>query len=215
MPPSDSQTFLRELGKKAERRHGLPARVGSDDIPVVSRIRVATGMSPLLNLVGLIDIITTSPSRYPDLRLPRHCGIRRRADFVIALPSAAARSLPRSHSADRPNGRTNPPFNIKEWWDGKLEGDARSKYGTLPKGNANFAWVQHIFRNLSRHSAAPTGLAPNGSMVLLLTNGSLSSNPSGEGDIRRALIEADLVECMVAIDPIKVTIAQKACLVPH
>ena len=77
----------------------------------------------------------------------------------------------------------NPPFNIKEWWDGKLEGDARWKYGTPPQGNANFAWVQHMLHHL----------APNGSMALLLANGSMSSNSSGEGDIRRALIEADLV----------------------
>ncbi len=83
----------------------------------------------------------------------------------------------------------NPPFNIKEWWDGKLEGDARWKYGTPPQGNANFAWVQHMLHHLS----------PNGSMALLLANGSMSSNSSGEGDIRRALIEADLVECMVAL----------------
>lgn len=78
----------------------------------------------------------------------------------------------------------NPPFNIKEWWDGKLEGDARWKYGTPPQGNANFAWVQHMLHHL----------APNGSMALLLANGSMSSNSDGEGDIRRALIEADLVE---------------------
>ncbi|MBK1834820.1 type I restriction-modification system subunit M [Roseibacillus ishigakijimensis] len=83
----------------------------------------------------------------------------------------------------------NPPFNIKEWWDGKLEGDARWKYGTPPQGNANFAWVQHMLHHL----------APNGSMALLLANGSMSSNTGGEGDIRRALLEADLVECMVAL----------------
>ena len=122
---------------------------------------------------------TFTRDQHPDLR----------ADFVMALPSAAARSLPRSHPADRPNGRINPPFNIKEWWDGKLEGDARWKYGTPPQGNANFAWVQHMLHHL----------APNGSMALLLANGSMSSNSSGEGDIRRALIEADLVECMVAL----------------
>jgi len=84
----------------------------------------------------------------------------------------------------------NPPFNIKEWWDGKLEGDARWKYGTPPQGNANFAWVQHMLHHL----------APNGSMALLLANGSMSSNSSGEGDIRRALIEADLVECMSTLN---------------
>ena len=83
----------------------------------------------------------------------------------------------------------NPPFNISEWWDAKLEGDARWKYGTPPKGNANFAWIQHMLHHL----------APQGSMALLLANGSMSSNSGGEGDIRRALIEADLVECMVAL----------------
>lgn len=83
----------------------------------------------------------------------------------------------------------NPPFNIKEWWDGKLENDVRWKYGTPPKGNANFAWVQHMLHHL----------APNGSMALLLANGSMSSNTSGEGAIRKALLEADLVECMVAL----------------
>ncbi|MCC5848045.1 MAG: type I restriction-modification system subunit M [Verrucomicrobia bacterium] len=83
----------------------------------------------------------------------------------------------------------NPPFNIKEWWDGKLEGDPRWKYGTPPPGNANFAWVQHMLHHL----------APNGSMALLLANGSMSSNSGGEGDIRRALLEADLVEAMVAL----------------
>jgi type I restriction enzyme M protein len=83
----------------------------------------------------------------------------------------------------------NPPFNISEWWDAKLEGDPRWKYGAPPAGNANFAWLQHMLHHL----------APNGSMALLLANGSMSSSSSGEGDIRRALVEADLVECMVAL----------------
>ncbi|MBX2982158.1 MAG: type I restriction-modification system subunit M [Flavobacteriales bacterium] len=83
----------------------------------------------------------------------------------------------------------NPPFNIKEWWDAKLEGDPRWQYGTPPQGNANFAWVQHMLHHL----------APTGSMALLLSNGSMSSNSGGEGDIRKALLEADLVECMVAL----------------
>lgn len=83
----------------------------------------------------------------------------------------------------------NPPFNVKEWWSGKLEGDPRWKYGTPPKGNANFAWIQHMLHHL----------APNGSMALLLANGSMSSNTGGEGDIRKSLLEADLVECMVAL----------------
>lgn len=83
----------------------------------------------------------------------------------------------------------NPPFNISEWWEKSLENDARWKYGTPPQGNANFAWVQHMLHHL----------APNGSMALLLANGSMSSNQSGEGDIRQKLIEADLVECMLAL----------------
>jgi len=83
----------------------------------------------------------------------------------------------------------NPPFNISEWWDKSLEGDARWQYGTPPQGNANFAWVQHMLYHL----------APTGSMALLLSNGSMSSNQSGEGEIRQKLIEADLVECMLAL----------------
>lgn len=84
---------------------------------------------------------------------------------------------------------TNPPFNQDEWWDAKLEKDIRWQYGTPPQRNANFAWLQHMLYHL----------APNGSMGLLLANGSMSSSTSGEGEIRQKLIEADLVECMVAL----------------
>ena len=83
----------------------------------------------------------------------------------------------------------NPPFNQDEWWDAKLENDARWQYGTPPLRNANFAWLQHMLYHL----------APNGSMGLLLANGSMSSSTSGEGEIRQKLIEADLVECMIAL----------------
>lgn len=83
----------------------------------------------------------------------------------------------------------NPPFNMKDWWDEKLADDPRWAYGTPPENNANFAWMQHMLYHL----------APNGSMGLLLANGSMSSNTSGEGEIRKALLEADLVECMVAL----------------
>lgn len=83
----------------------------------------------------------------------------------------------------------NPPFNIKDWWHAKLEGDIRWKYGTPPQGNANYAWIQHMLHHLN----------DNGSMGLLLANGSMSSNTNNEGEIRKALIEADLVECMVAL----------------
>ncbi|AWB52835.1 class I SAM-dependent DNA methyltransferase [Pasteurella multocida] len=83
----------------------------------------------------------------------------------------------------------NPPFNLKEWWHKSLENDARWQYGTPPEGNANFAWMQHMLYHL----------APTGSMALLLANGSMSSNTGGEGEIRKRLIEEDVVECMVAL----------------
>lgn len=83
----------------------------------------------------------------------------------------------------------NPPFNMKEWNSGVKEDDPRWKYGIPPANNANFAWMQHMVYHL----------APNGSMGLLLANGSMSSNTGGEGQIRKNLLEADLVECMVAL----------------
>ena len=83
----------------------------------------------------------------------------------------------------------NPPFNIKDWWHAKLEGDTRWIYGTPPQGNANYGWIQHMLHHLN----------DNGSMGLLLSNGSMSSNTNNEGEIRKALIESDLVECMVAL----------------
>lgn len=83
----------------------------------------------------------------------------------------------------------NPPFNMKEWWDASLEGDKRWVYGTPPANNANFAWMQHMLDHL----------APTGQMALLLANGSMSSNTSNEGEIRRKLIEEDRIECMIAL----------------
>lgn len=83
----------------------------------------------------------------------------------------------------------NPPFNMKEWNAGVRDDDPRWKYGTPPNGNANFAWVQHMVHHL----------APNGSLGLLLANGSMSSNTNNEGDIRKALVDDDIVECMVAL----------------
>ena len=83
----------------------------------------------------------------------------------------------------------NPPFNIKDWWSESLADDVRWKYGTPPKGNANFGWMQHMLHHL----------APTGSMSLLLANGSMSSNTNNEGEIRKRLVEEDLVECMVAL----------------
>jgi type I restriction enzyme M protein len=83
----------------------------------------------------------------------------------------------------------NPPFNDSDWRGELLKDDKRWKYGTPPAGNANFAWVQHFIHHL----------APNGLAGFVLANGSMSSNQSGEGDIRKAIIEADLVDCMVAL----------------
>ena len=83
----------------------------------------------------------------------------------------------------------NPPFNMKAWKEGVRDDDVRWKYGVPPDGNANFAWLQHMIHHL----------APHGSMALLLANGSMSSSTNGEGEIRKAIVEADLVECMVAL----------------
>jgi len=83
----------------------------------------------------------------------------------------------------------NPPFNMSDWGGERLRDDVRWKYGVPPVGNANFAWVQHFIHHL----------APGGMAGFVLANGSMSSNTSGEGEIRKAIIEADLVDCMVAM----------------
>lgn len=85
----------------------------------------------------------------------------------------------------------NPPFNLSNWGAEKLSDDKRWKYGIPPTGNANFAWMQHMIFHL----------APNGKMGMVLANGSLSSQSSGEGDIRRNIVEADLVEGIIAMPP--------------
>ena len=81
----------------------------------------------------------------------------------------------------------NPPFNDSDWF--RKDDDVRWQFGVPPRGNANFAWVQHFIHHL----------APHGMAGFVLANGSMSSNQSGEGTIRKALIEADLVDCMVAL----------------
>jgi len=83
----------------------------------------------------------------------------------------------------------NPPFNMSDWGGERLKDDKRWKFGIPPAGNANFAWVQHFIYHL----------APNGIAGFVLANGSMSSNTSGEGEIRKNIIEADLVDCMVAL----------------
>jgi type I restriction enzyme M protein len=83
----------------------------------------------------------------------------------------------------------NPPFNMKEWNAGVKDDDPRWQYGVPPANNANFAWMQHMIHHL----------AHDGSMALLLANGSMSSNTNNEGEIRKAIVKADLVECIVAL----------------
>ena len=83
----------------------------------------------------------------------------------------------------------NPPFNVKDWGAERLAEDKRWQYGVPPKGNANFAWVQHMVHHL----------APGGYAGFVLANGSMSASHSGEGEIRKNLIEAELVDCMVAL----------------
>jgi len=85
----------------------------------------------------------------------------------------------------------NPPFNISDWGGEKLESDPRWVYGTPPTGNANFGWLQHILWHLK----------PSGTAGVVLANGSMSSNQSNEGNIRRAMVEGDVVEVMVALPP--------------
>lgn len=85
----------------------------------------------------------------------------------------------------------NPPFNMKQWGGERLREDVRWKYGAPPVRNANFAWIQHFVHHLS-----PTGIAG-----FVLANGSMFSNQSGEGEIRKNIVEADLVDCMIALPP--------------
>ncbi len=109
----------------------------------------------------------------------RHADLR--ADFILA----------------------NPPFNVSDWGGDRLSDDQRWRYGVPPKGNANYAWVQHMVHHL----------APRGVAGIVLANGSMSSQQSGEGEIRKNLIEADLVDCMVALPgQLFFTTAIPACL---
>jgi type I restriction enzyme M protein len=83
----------------------------------------------------------------------------------------------------------NPPFNISDWWHASLTGDPRWEYGQPPAGNANYAWLQHMLYHLK----------PNGRAGIVLANGSMSSSQNSEGDIRRAMVDADVVEVMIAL----------------
>ena len=83
----------------------------------------------------------------------------------------------------------NPPFNVSDWWHGSLEGDPRWVYGDPPQGNANTAWLQHMLHHLK----------PSGRAGIVLANGSMSSSQNSEGQIRAAMVEADVVEVMIAL----------------
>lgn len=83
----------------------------------------------------------------------------------------------------------NPPFNTSDWGGERLREDARWRFGAPPVGNANYGWLQHILWHL----------APNGTAGVVLANGSMSSQQSGEGEIRKAMVEADMVDCMIAL----------------
>ena len=83
----------------------------------------------------------------------------------------------------------NPPFNISDWWHASLTGDPRWEFGDPPAGNANYAWLQHMLYHLK----------PSGRAGIVLANGSMSSSQNSEGDIRRAMVDADVVEVMIAL----------------
>lgn len=97
----------------------------------------------------------------------------------------------------------NPPFNISDWGQEHLQQDVRFKYGIPPRGNANFAWVQHMIYHL----------APNGIAGFVLANSSMSSQNGGEGEIRKNIVEADLVDCIVTLpDKLFFNVAISCCL---
>ncbi len=110
-------------------------------------------------------------------------------DFDFGKEPASTYTRPQHPDLRADFVMANPPFNMKAWKEGVKEDDPRWKYGVPPDGNANFAWMQHMVHHL----------APHGSLALLLANGSMSSNTNSEGEIRKAIVEADLVECMVAL----------------
>ena len=90
----------------------------------------------------------------------------------------------------------NPPFNVSDWSGQMLRDDVRWKYGVPPAGNANYAWIQHFVHHLAPPNGRGGGIAG-----VVMANGSLSSSAGGEGEIRKSIIEADLVDCVVAMPP--------------
>ncbi|MCY4518644.1 MAG: class I SAM-dependent DNA methyltransferase [Acidimicrobiaceae bacterium] len=143
---------------------GMPPRGARTDISIYGQeSNYTTWRLARMNLAirGIGGQIEHGDSFHDD----RHADLR--ADFILA----------------------NPPFNVSDWGGDRLTDDQRWRYGVPPKGNANFAWVQHMVHHL----------APRGVAGIVLANASMSSQQSGEGEIRKNLIEADLVDCMVAL----------------
>lgn len=211
MPPSDSQTFLRELDKKLPALARWKTSQNSAKLPAGTGTTVKKGKSTTDNITSTGRLIDDALEAVEKENLNG-------AELIPNIPYLHAKDVldrnPNPPSAplgdlcafavkkstmpilDADFVTASPPFNIKEWWDAKLEGDARrsrsgaetaphaliykerGRYGTPPQGNANFARVQHVLHHL----------ASNGSMPLLLANGSIRSNRGGEGEIRRALL---------------------------
>ncbi|MFN7931360.1 MAG: class I SAM-dependent DNA methyltransferase [Blastocatellia bacterium] len=112
-------------------------------------------------------------------------------DFNLGKEPADTFLRPQHQDLRADFAMANPPFNISDWWNERLEGDPRWQYGTPPQGNANFAWLQHILYHLK----------PNGMAGVVLANGSMSSSQNNEGTIRRAMIQGDVIDAMVALPP--------------
>jgi hypothetical protein len=126
-------------------------------------------------------------SNYTTWRLPKTNLAIRGIDAQIAHGDSFHNDQHRDLKADYV--LANPPFNDSDWRGELLRNDKRWVFGAPPAGNANFAWVQHFIHHL----------APNGTAGFVLANGSMSSNQSGEGEIRKSIVEADLVDCMIAL----------------
>ena len=109
------------------------------------------------------------------------------AGLVLSVAMAVLKQTTPTMKADFV--MANPPFNLSPWGADKLKEDQRWKYGMPPASNANFAWMQHMIWHL----------APEGRLGMVLANGSLSSQSGGEGDIRKNIIEADLVDCIISL----------------
>jgi len=163
--------------------HGGPGQrdsASTESVATLPSLSVAKGNRANISIYGQESNATTRRLAVMNLALR---GIE--ADFGPEHADTFRRDLHPDLRADYV--LANPPFNDSDWF--RKDDDVRWQFGVPPKGNANFAWVQHFIHHL----------APQGMAGFVLANGSMSSNQSGEGEIRKALIEADLVDCMVAL----------------